>query len=51
MDVSPISAISRVGAAPGHYSWAHLTRAGVLIPFALVMWRIAVWQMEMRLID
>jgi lipooligosaccharide transport system permease protein len=35
----------------GHYSWADLTHAGVLIAFALVMWRIAVWQMETRLID
>jgi lipooligosaccharide transport system permease protein len=38
-------------ASLGHYSWADLTHAGVLIAFALVMWRIAVWQMETRLID
>jgi lipooligosaccharide transport system permease protein len=35
----------------GHYGWADLASVGVLVSFALVMWRIAVWQMESRLID
>ena len=38
-------------AALGHYSWADLTHVAVLLSFALVMWRIAVWQMQTRLID
>jgi len=38
-------------AALGHYSWADMTHVAVLLSFALVMWRIAVWQMQTRLID
>ena len=38
-------------AALGHYSWADMTHVTVLLSFALVMWRIAVWQMQTRLID
>ena len=38
-------------AALGHYGWADLIHVWVLVTFALVMWRIAVWQMEKRLID
>ena len=35
----------------GNYAWSDLTHVFVLVSFAIVMWRIAVWQMQMRLID
>jgi hypothetical protein len=38
-------------ASLGLLGWYDLTHAAVLLSFALVMWRIAVWQMEARLID
>jgi lipooligosaccharide transport system permease protein len=38
------------GAAFG-FEAVDLIRFGVLVAFALVMWRIAVWRMELRLID
>jgi lipooligosaccharide transport system permease protein len=38
-------------ASLGLLAWHDLTHAAVLLSFALVMWRIAVWQMETRLID
>ncbi len=38
-------------AALGNYAWSDLTHVFVLVSFAIVMWRIAVWQMQMRLID
>jgi lipooligosaccharide transport system permease protein len=37
--------------ALGHLAWSDLAHAGVLVAFALVMWRLAVWQMGSRLID
>jgi lipooligosaccharide transport system permease protein len=37
--------------ALGHYAAADLMHAAVLVVFALVMWRIAVWQMQAKLID
>ena len=38
-------------AALGFLGPEDLTHAAVLVVFALVMWRIAVWQMEAKLID
>jgi len=38
-------------AALGHYSVADIGHAAFLIVFAVVMWRIAVWQMQEKLID
>jgi lipooligosaccharide transport system permease protein len=35
----------------GWEGWADLVHAGVLIGFGLVMWRLAVWGMEDKLID
>jgi lipooligosaccharide transport system permease protein len=35
----------------GNLSAGDLSHAGVLILFAVLMWRIAVWQMEQKLID
>ena len=38
-------------AALGNLGWHDWSHAVVLLTFALVMWRIAVWQMSRRLID
>ena len=38
-------------ASLGFLSWHDLTHAALLVAFALLMWRIAVWQMEAKLID
>src|SRR6476661_9309607 len=38
-------------AALGHLGPADLWHAGFLVAFALLMWRVAVWQMEKKLID
>lgn len=38
-------------AALGRFVWADFAHAGVLIFFALLMWRLAVWQMQIKLID
>ena len=35
----------------GHLGVSDLWHAGVLVAFAVLMWRIAVWQMEEKLID
>ncbi len=37
--------------ALGHLGASDLWHAGVLVAFAVLMWRIAVWQMEEKLID
>jgi lipooligosaccharide transport system permease protein len=37
--------------ALGNYGWADVGHAVFLIAFAVVMWRIAVWQMQTKLID
>ena len=38
-------------ASLGDLGLADLGHAGVLLGFALVMWRIAIWQLGRRLID
>ena len=34
-----------------HVGWDDLLRAGYLLLFALIMWRIAIYAMERKLID
>jgi lipooligosaccharide transport system permease protein len=38
-------------AALGGLGWADLGHAAVLVVFAIVMWRLAVWRLGSRLID
>jgi lipooligosaccharide transport system permease protein len=38
-------------AAFGFSGWIDLVHVGVLLVFALLMWRLAIWRMEKRLVD
>jgi lipooligosaccharide transport system permease protein len=39
------------GAAFGFDGWVSLAHAGILVAFGLLMWRLAVWRMERRLVS
>jgi len=38
-------------AAFGFEGWTDLARVGALVAFGLVMWRIAIYAMEQKLVD
>ena len=38
-------------AAFGFEGWVDVAHVGVLLAFGLVMWRLAIWRMEKRLVD
>jgi len=38
-------------AAFGLHGWADLAHVGVLIAFGLLMWRLAIWRLQKRLVD